>query len=256
MEFFMKKQRWILIILLIIVIIGISAFLFYKFSHSKIKDEYSASKMSAENQNSSNNTKNSNEINNSNDAESKNNENSVKSANSNELNQNNSLSNSNQNLNTQDDSIKNVNQNLENKINENVTNKNLGNSQDNTSKTKNSDELISTFSTKIYTKESERQTNVTLTCNSLNNTIVKNGSTFSFCNTLGPATASQGYKKADVFDQNGSIQKGLGGGKCQVSSTLYNAILKVPNLVVTERHQHSNKVPYVEKGKDAAVAYR
>lgn len=45
------------------------------------------------------------------------------------------------------------------------------------------------------------------------------------------------------------------GGNCQVSSTLYNAVLAVSSLVVTERHEHSNKVPYVQKGKDAAVAY-
>ncbi len=44
-------------------------------------------------------------------------------------------------------------------------------------------------------------------------------------------------------------------GNCQISSTLYNAILAVPSLVVTERHAHSNKVPYIQKGKDAAVAY-
>ena len=44
-------------------------------------------------------------------------------------------------------------------------------------------------------------------------------------------------------------------GNCQVSTTLYNAILAVPTLVVTERHEHSNKVPYIQTGKDAAVAY-
>ncbi len=44
-------------------------------------------------------------------------------------------------------------------------------------------------------------------------------------------------------------------GNCQISSTLYNALLNVPSLVVTERHAHSNYVPYIEKGKDAAVAY-
>ena len=44
-------------------------------------------------------------------------------------------------------------------------------------------------------------------------------------------------------------------GNCQISSTLYNAILSVPSLVVTERHDHSNSVPYIAKGKDAAVAY-
>lgn len=44
-------------------------------------------------------------------------------------------------------------------------------------------------------------------------------------------------------------------GNCQISSTLYNAVLSVSSLVVTERHAHSNSVPYIEKGKDAAVAY-
>lgn len=44
-------------------------------------------------------------------------------------------------------------------------------------------------------------------------------------------------------------------GNCQISSTLYNALLSVPTLVITERHAHSNYVPYIEKGKDAAVAY-
>lgn len=47
----------------------------------------------------------------------------------------------------------------------------------------------------------------------------------------------------------------FGGGNCQVSSTLYNAVLATPNLNVTERHEHSNNVPYVPKGKDAAIAY-
>ena len=53
----------------------------------------------------------------------------------------------------------------------------------------------------------------------------------------------------------GNKIQGLGGGNCQVSSTLYNAVLAVPSLEVTERHAHSNKVPYIESGKDAAVAY-
>ena len=47
----------------------------------------------------------------------------------------------------------------------------------------------------------------------------------------------------------------MDGGNCQVSSTLYNAVLEVSDLKVTERHEHSNSVPYVPKGKDAAVAY-
>ena len=68
---------------------------------------------------------------------------------------------------------------------------------------------LSTFSTKIYTKESARQNNINITCSSLNDTIVKNGDTFSFCSTVGQATSSKGYQKADIFDQNGNKKKGL-----------------------------------------------
>ena len=96
---------------------------------------------------------------------------------------------------------------------------------------------------------------VIITCNTLNDTIVSNGDTFSFCNTVGKATSERGYLEADIFDKNGKKIKGIGGGNCQVSTTLYNAILQVPQLVVTERHEHSNKVPYIQNGKDAAVAY-
>lgn len=117
------------------------------------------------------------------------------------------------------------------------------------------EEEISSFSTKIYTKDSARQNNISITSSSLNETIVANASTFSFCNTVGQATSDKGYQEADIFDNEGNKKKGLGGGNCQVSTTLYNAVLEVPNLVVTERHEHSNKVPYIETGKDAAVAY-
>lgn len=114
---------------------------------------------------------------------------------------------------------------------------------------------IATFSTKIYIKESGRQHNIDLTTSKLNGTIVKPGETFSFCNTVGKATAAEGYEKADIYDSNGNVVKGYGGGNCQISSTLYNAVLKSPNLTVIERHEHSRKVNYVEAGKDAAVSY-
>lgn len=232
----MKTKWWFYVILLAIVIIGISIFFIYKFFRPKITNNYSVNKISTET-NKINNVNNDNEI--------AKNYNNTDNTNTNELSKNN----------TNDSN--NVNSDLS-VSNQNTLNKTPKNNLDSKNFAyKNSvEELISTFSTKIYTKDSERQNNIALTCNTLNNTIVKNGSTFSFCDTLGPSTTSQGYKKADVFDKNGNIQKGLGGGKCQVSSTLYNAVLKVPNLVVTERHKHSNKVPYVSEGKDAAVAYR
>lgn len=113
---------------------------------------------------------------------------------------------------------------------------------------------IASFTTKIYTKDSGRQNNLSIACSTLNNTTVDNGKTFSFSKTVGRATSGKGYKKADVF-RNGNVIEALGGGLCQVSTTLYNAVLKIPELKVTERHPHSNKVPYIKSGKDAAVSF-
>lgn len=114
---------------------------------------------------------------------------------------------------------------------------------------------ISTFSTTLYSKDIQRQNNIQITCSALSGTVVKSGEIFSFCSTVGPATSDKGYQKADIFDNKGNKKKGYGGGNCQISSTLYNAVMTVPNLEIIERHPHSNKVPYVKKDKDAAVAY-
>lgn len=75
------------------------------------------------------------------------------------------------------------------------------------------EEQIATFTTKIYSNDSARQNNISITCNTLNGTIVKNGETFSFCGTVGQASSSKGYQKADIFDKNGNKKKGLGGRK-------------------------------------------
>ena len=114
---------------------------------------------------------------------------------------------------------------------------------------------LSTFKTTIYTKTDARQNNVKLTCSELNGTLVEPGMIFSFCDTLGPAKPEDGYQKADTFDADGDIYKEYGGGKCQVSSTLYNAVINLEGIEIVERHEHSNYVPYVEDNKDAAVAY-
>ena len=89
----------------------------------------------------------------------------------------------------------------------------------------------------------------------LNETIIKNGETFSFCKTVGKPTADRGYEEADSFDKDGNTVKTLGGGNCQVSSTLYNVVLQVPELQVVERHAHVKPVHYVAKDKDATVSY-
>lgn len=113
---------------------------------------------------------------------------------------------------------------------------------------------ISNFSTKIFNKDEERQNNIGITCKTLSTKEIQPGETFSFCDTVGKATHDKGYEEADIY-VDGRKEQGLGGGNCQVSTTLYNAVLKVPELEVVERHQHSGHVPYVEDGNDAAVAY-
>ena len=113
---------------------------------------------------------------------------------------------------------------------------------------------ISNFSTKIYNKDEERQNNISITCQALNTKEIQPGETFSFCDTVGKSTPAKGYQEADIYVE-GEKKQGFGGGNCQVSTTLYNAVLKIPELEIVERHQHSGHVPYVEEGKDAAVAY-
>ena len=151
------------------------------------------------------------------------------------------------------ENIKNSNQNTS-EINITNTNTTNNTSTSNNGNTSNQEKEIAKFSTKIYTKESERQNNIGITCKTLSSKKVEPGEIFSFCNTVGKATTAKGYKEADIY-VNGKKEKGLGGGNCQVSTTLYNAVLKVPGLEVVERHQHSNHVPYIQDGKDAAVAY-
>lgn len=146
--------------------------------------------------------------------------------------------------------------NTENNAEQSLIAKNeLQKDNENTSNEPPKETEIASFTTKIYTKESGRQNNISIACSTLNNTTVDNGKTFSFSKTVGRATSSKGYKKADVF-RNGDVIDALGGGLCQVSTTLYNAVLKVKDLKVTERHPHSNKVPYIKSGKDAAVSFR
>ena len=126
--------------------------------------------------------------------------------------------------------------------------------ENNDQQKKEMENLLSEYTTKIYSKDSNRQQNLNITCNKINNTIINNGETFSFYNIVGKATKEKGYKEADIY-QNGKTVKGIGGGNCQVSSTIYNAVLEAKGLEVTERHDHGKPVPYVPEGKDAAVSF-
>lgn len=113
---------------------------------------------------------------------------------------------------------------------------------------------IAKFSTKIMEEDNHRDNNMEISLSKLNNTIVKNGDTFSFNETVGSPTPNEGYEKAGVFVED-KYKKDYGGGNCQVSTTLYNTVLKVDGLKVLERHEHTQEVYYVPLGKDAAVAY-
>ena len=148
--------------------------------------------------------------------------------------------------------------NTENKDNtENIQKTSIENGEiPNDSKTNSSTQeiVISEFSTQIHNKSKERQNNISITCKRISGKEIKPGEIFSFCNTVGEATTEKGYQASEIY-VDGEKKQGLGGGNCQVSTTIYNAVLQIPELEVIERHEHSNKVTYIEQGKDAAVAY-
>lgn len=97
-----------------------------------------------------------------------------------------------------------------------------------------------------------RTTNLKLACNAINGTILKPGEVFSFNQVVGIRSASKGYKPATIFTGSNSTAQSLGGGICQVASTLFNATLYA-NLGIVERHQHSQRVTYCPLGRDAAI---
>lgn len=111
---------------------------------------------------------------------------------------------------------------------------------------------LSTYTT-TATSNSNRNENLRLAVEALNGTIVKPGQEFSFNNTTGPRTEAKGYKPATAY-LNGEVVQEPGGGVCQVSSTLYNAVV-FAGLKSTERHAHSYEPSYVTPGEDAAVSY-
>ena len=113
---------------------------------------------------------------------------------------------------------------------------------------------ISNFSTKIIDDDKDRDTNIRITCNEINCYVVKSGEEFSFNKVAGNPTPDRGYKKAGVFI-DGELKKGYGGGNCQVSTTIYNAVNKIDGIKVTERHEHGKEVGYIEMGKDSTVVY-
>ena len=126
---------------------------------------------------------------------------------------------------------------------------------DNREKESNKEEVISEFSTKLPKDTEARDSNIELACKTLNETVVKKDETFSLWEVLGCPTKEKGYQKAKTFTSDGKITESYGGGICQISTTIYNAVLEVKDLEITERHEHSRDVVYIKDGKDAAVSY-
>ena len=112
---------------------------------------------------------------------------------------------------------------------------------------------LSTFTTRYDVSDKDRTTNLVLACEKLNGKVILPGETFSYNQTLGARTASAGYKNAKIY-VSGEVVDGLGGGICQISSTLYNAVL-MANLEIVERRNHQFVTSYVPAGRDATVVY-
>ena len=111
---------------------------------------------------------------------------------------------------------------------------------------------LGSYTTRILDNSPGRLTNIRLTAKLINNTVLESGQEFSFNKLTGEPTAARGFQPATVFGDNGNKAEEIGGGMCQVSSTLYNAVLAA-NLTVTERHPHSQPVNYVSPGRDATT---
>ncbi len=109
------------------------------------------------------------------------------------------------------------------------------------------------FTTFFDGKNSNRTTNIRIAASKINGTILSPGQEFSFNKIVGERSQRAGYRPAAVVVAN-KFEEDLGGGICQVSTTLYNSVL-LANLSPVERHNHSLAISYVPLGRDAAVAW-
>jgi len=109
------------------------------------------------------------------------------------------------------------------------------------------------LTTEYNEKTKNRTTNLVIATKTIDGTILQPGDTFSFNEAIGKTTWAKGYRPAKIFVK-GREAEAMGGGICQVSSTLYNAA-DYGGMEIIERHPHSKKVGYVKEGRDAAVSY-
>lgn len=112
---------------------------------------------------------------------------------------------------------------------------------------------LASFSTSYAESNKNRSTNLKIATKAIDGTVIKPGQQFSFNAVVGERTVAKGYKDAIVFN-GGKEEKGLAGGICQVSSTLFNTAL-LSNMKINKRSPHSLKVKYVPYGRDAAIMW-
>ncbi len=115
------------------------------------------------------------------------------------------------------------------------------------------DTVIGTYSTDYSTSSENRKENIRLASEKINGLILNPGEVFSFNTVVGPRTQATGFKIAHVYSGS-KVVDGIGGGICQVSSTLYNAVV-FADLEIVYRTNHSLPVSYVPLGRDATVSY-
>ncbi len=113
-------------------------------------------------------------------------------------------------------------------------------------------DVLGTFTTSYKSSGASRSANVANGCRLINGSTIYPGEEFSVLDTITPFTEANGYFPAGSY-LNGLVVESVGGGICQVSTTLYNAVL-LAELEVTERHNHSMIVNYVDPSADAAIA--
>ena len=114
-------------------------------------------------------------------------------------------------------------------------------------------DMLSTYSTRYSTSDRDRTTNLQLAASKINGTVLMPGETFSYNQVVGERTIAAGYKEAPIY-VSGEVVDGLGGGICQITSTLYNAVLYA-NLEIVERSNHQFVPSYVKASRDATVVY-
>lgn len=112
---------------------------------------------------------------------------------------------------------------------------------------------ISTFTTNYNSGNPPRVNNIHLLAKALDNTLIRPGDEFSFNRTIGPRTAAKGYQEAPII-VGGKLVPGLGGGICQVGTTIFNTVF-FSGLPINERHNHSFYISHYPNGRDATVSW-